>query len=181
MRHPASLVDPATHSQQVMRLVDIDPCSDETIDYYVGKIVCAAQQGLKNGGSKKLVCAPVREPFRSFAHFVRSVMARAQATPATMLTSLVYVERIGPRVQIRRAHYAFERIFLGALLVADKYTNDSTIRNRDWALCTRLFRVRHLQLIERGFLKSLHWDLRVTEMDLLRHYEGLAGSLKEKP
>ncbi|KAJ7303556.1 Hsp70 protein-domain-containing protein [Mycena albidolilacea] len=55
------------------------------------------------------------------------------------------------------------RVFPGALIVASKYTNDSTLKNLHWALCTGVFEKRDVGRIEREFLDVLDWELGVGE------------------
>jgi hypothetical protein len=102
-------------------------------------------------------------------------MNYAEVSFSTILTALVYIRRSRPHLCIAIEEWALERVFLGALIVASKYTNDSSLRNKDWAQCTGKFRNRDVGRIEREFLEVLDWELRVSERDLLMHHDGLLG------
>jgi hypothetical protein len=111
-----------------------------------------------------------------FATFVSTVLSRAEVTLPTLLVSLVYIHRARPHLSIALEEWALERVFLGALICASKYTNDSTLKNVHWALCTGVFGKRDVGRIEREFLDVLDWELGVREADLLAHHEGLVAA-----
>ncbi|KAJ7766605.1 hypothetical protein B0H16DRAFT_1366665 [Mycena metata] len=165
--HAASLVDPAIHSPALMQLIDIKldrhvidyvvECVADTVDYAMGR-----------------THARGRSPYtHKFTTFVQTVLSRAEVTAATVLTTLVYVARARPHLSVALEEWALERVFLGALIVASKYTNDSTLKNVHWALCTGVFGKGDVGRIEREFLDVLDWELGVSEDDLLAHHEGL--------
>lgn len=54
-----------------------------------------------------------------------------------------------------------------------QYTNDSTLRNVHWALCTGVFGKRDVGRIEREFLQVLNWDLSISEDDILSHHQSI--------
>ncbi|KAJ6563694.1 hypothetical protein DFH09DRAFT_1035301 [Mycena vulgaris] len=171
--HAASLVDPARHPAALLQLVDIKlsrqviayvvDCVSETVEYALGR-------------------TPTRSPYLpKFTAFVRTVLSRAEVTPPTLLTALVYVARARPHLSIAIEEWALERVFLGALIAASKYTNDSTLKNVHWALCTGVFGKGDVGRIEREFLEVLDWGLGVGETDLMAHHAGLAFALKPEP
>ncbi|KAJ7706839.1 hypothetical protein B0H17DRAFT_1325637 [Mycena rosella] len=175
--HAASLVDPALHSPALLQLVDIKltrpvieyvvDCVSETVDYALGRTTLAPSARGRT-----------RSPYHAkFTTFVSTVLARAEVTPPTVLTALVYVARARPHLSIALEEWALERVFLGALIAASKYTNDSTLKNVHWALCTGVFGKRDVGRIEREFLGVLDWELGVSEADLMAHHAVLlAGS-----
>ncbi|KAJ7706831.1 hypothetical protein B0H17DRAFT_1325634 [Mycena rosella] len=175
--HAASLVDPALHSPALLQLVDIKltrpvieyvvDCVSETVDYALGRSTLAPSARGRT-----------RSPYHAkFTTFVSTVLARAEVTPPTVLTALVYVARARPHLSIALEEWALERVFLGALIAASKYTHDSTLKNVHWALCTGVFGKRDVGRIEREFLGVLDWELGVSEADLMAHHAVLlAGS-----
>ncbi|KAJ7154158.1 hypothetical protein C8R46DRAFT_961138 [Mycena filopes] len=181
--HAASLVDPATHSPALMQLIDIRldkhvidyvvECVVETVDYAMGRIPSVTNPAPTRGRA-------THSPFiQKFTAFVRTVVSRAEVTAATVLTALVYIHRARPHLSIALEEWALERVFLGALITASKYTNDSTLKNVHWALCSGVFGKRDVGRIEREFLDVLDWELGVSESDILAHHEGLlAASLR---
>ncbi|KAJ6622980.1 hypothetical protein B0H10DRAFT_2162698 [Mycena sp. CBHHK59/15] len=160
--HAASLVDPATHSPALMELIDIK-LSRPVIEYVVD-VVADTPRGR----------TPTRPRPAKFTTFVSTVLCRAEVTAPTVLAALVYVARAKPHLHIALEEWALERVFLGALITASKYLNDSTLKNVHWALCTGVFGKRDVGRIEREFLDVLDWELAVSEADLLAHHAGLA-------
>lgn len=55
------------------------------------------------------------------------------------------------------------RVFLATLIVAAKYLNDSSPKNKHWAAYTNLFGVAEINLMERQLLFLLDFDLRFDE------------------
>jgi len=113
-----------------------------------------------------------------FATFVTNVISRAEVTMPTVLGTLVYIDRAKPHLHIALEEWAHERVFLGALICASKYLNDSTLKNVHWALCTGVFGKRDVGRIEREFLDVLDFELGVAEHDFLSHHEGLIAATR---
>jgi hypothetical protein len=99
----------------------------------------------------------------------------------TLLASLVYIDRARPHLHSGLEQWALERVFLGALIVASKYLNDSTLKNVHWAMCTGVFGKRDVGRIEREYLDVLNFELKITEDDLLSHHQGLAEAVPLSP
>lgn len=124
----------------------------------------------------------------NFTAFVTDVLQKAEVKVAALLVTLVYIDRAKPHIQIALEQWACERVFLGALIVANKvrvacaycphptdhvstqYVNDSTLKNVHWALCTGVFGKRDIGRIEREFLDVLDFELGVQESDILSHH-----------
>ncbi|KAJ7481022.1 hypothetical protein B0H11DRAFT_2419877 [Mycena galericulata] len=179
--HAASLVDPARHSPELMQLIDVKlskpvveyivDCISETVDYAIGRPPSSASR----------THSPYHAPFTSF---VSTVLTRAEVATPTVLVALVYAARARPHLSIALEQWALERVFLGALILASKYTNDSTLKNAHWALCTGVFGKRDVGRIEREFLEVLDWELGVGEAELGALHEGMmraAGRQQRKP
>jgi hypothetical protein len=115
-----------------------------------------------------------RPSHKSFHTFATNVITRAEVTTPTVLVALTYMDRAKPHLHIALEEWALERVFLGALIVASKYSNDSTLKNVHWALCTGVFGKRDVGRIEREFLDVLDYELGITEDALLSHHDGLA-------
>jgi hypothetical protein len=128
----------------------------------------------KSSRSSRGRTATRRPENAKFTTFVSDVITRAEVTMPTLLATLVYIDRARPHLHIGLEQWALERVFLGALIVASKYLNDSTLKNVHWALCTGVFGKRDVGRIEREYLDVLNFELKITEDDLLSHHEGLA-------
>ncbi|KAJ7917779.1 hypothetical protein B0H13DRAFT_1608086 [Mycena leptocephala] len=166
--HPASLVDPSTHSPELMQLLDIT-LSPPVIDYLV---TCVADTVDYAFGQPS---APPSQ-LSSFKRFVSSTLSYADVAPATLLVALVYIARARPHLSIALAQWARERVFLGALIAASKYTQDSTLKNAHWAMVSGVFGTGDIGRIEREFLEVLDWELGVREGDVLALHEGLVAA-----
>ncbi|KAJ7608906.1 hypothetical protein DFH06DRAFT_1376796 [Mycena polygramma] len=86
---------------------------------------------------------------------------------ATLLVALAYIARVRPHLCIDADEWAYERVFLGALVCASKYTSDVHLKNAHWALCTGVFSKHDVGRIEREFLDVVEWQLGIREADLL--------------
>jgi hypothetical protein len=95
------------------------------------------------------------------------VLANSDVPIATVLVALAYVRRALPHLHIALEAWACERVFLGALVCAAKYANDSTLRNVHWAACTQVFSPADVGRVEREFLDVLAFQLGVSEAELL--------------
>jgi hypothetical protein len=173
--HKASLVDASLHSPALLELLHIkvsEPvidyvvdCVVETVDYAMGRPSTSA--GRRSTSRRREIVA--------FTKFVTEVLTRAEVTIPVVLASLVYVDRAKPHLHIALEEWAYERVFLGAVMLASKYLNDSTLKNVHWALCTGVFGKRDVGRIERELLDVLDFDLGILEDDILSHHDGLSA------
>jgi len=134
----------------------------ETVDFAMGR-----------KPSPRGKTATRRPEHTKFITFVTNVLKRAEVTTPTLLAALVYIDRAKPHLHIGLEQWALERVFLGSLIVASKYLNDSTLKNVHWALCTGVFGKRDVGRIEREYLEVLNFELGISEADLLSHHQGL--------
>ncbi|KAJ7634351.1 hypothetical protein FB45DRAFT_829573 [Roridomyces roridus] len=165
--HPASQADLSTHSPELLALLDIQ-LSLPVLQYVVDYISHSVDEAFGR--------SPRFRRSRRFTSFVSTVLSRAEIPLATVLVTLHYVTRARPQLTIAVSKYALERVFLGALVCAAKYTNDSTLKNVHWGMCTGIFGTGDIGRIEREFLEVLDWELGFTEEELLRaRQSGVAG------
>ncbi|KAG7093093.1 hypothetical protein E1B28_009380 [Marasmius oreades] len=169
--HPASLVDSSLHCPALLQVLEakvtqpvieyVVDCVADTVDYAMGR------RSPPRSRSR-------RPELHKFNTFVSNVLTRAEVTTPVVISTLVYIDRAKPHLHIALEEWALERVFLGALIVASKYLNDSTLKNIHWALCTGVFGKRDVGRIEREFLDVLDWELQITEDDLMSHHAGLS-------
>ncbi|KAJ7613128.1 hypothetical protein FB45DRAFT_670841, partial [Roridomyces roridus] len=164
--HPASLLNSTSHSPALLQLLDLE-LTPPVIEYIVD---CVAETVHYSLGGTHSYSEPV---YYKFTGLVTTVLARSEVPPTTLLTTLVYIARARAHLVVPSDKWALERVFLGALIVASKYTHDSTLRNKHWARCTGVFSARDIGKIEREFLAVVDWQLSVSEADLVDHHEGL--------
>ncbi|KAG5652783.1 hypothetical protein H0H81_003663 [Sphagnurus paluster] len=172
--HHASLVDPSRHSPALMELVDLK-MSRPIIEYVVDCVVDTVDFAMGRPSTSRGRPVSKRPEHAKFTTFVTNIITRAEVTTPTVLASLVYIDRAKPHLHIALEEWALERVFLGAIIVASKYLNDSTLKNVHWALCTGVFGKRDVGRIEREFLDVLDFELGITESDLLSHHDNLSA------
>ncbi|KAI0934885.1 hypothetical protein AcV5_006580 [Taiwanofungus camphoratus] len=168
--HKASLVDPSLHSPALMELLDIN-LSRNFLEYVVDNVVETVDYALGRPSSSSRGRSLSRHSEHAkFTAFVTDVIHKAEVKVPALLVTLVYIDRAKPHLQIALEQWACERVFLGALILANKYLNDSTLKNIHWALCTGVFGKRDIGRIEREFLDVLDFELGVHEADILSHH-----------
>ncbi|TEB39596.1 hypothetical protein FA13DRAFT_1596997, partial [Coprinellus micaceus] len=132
----------------------------DTVEYAMGKTSSPSSSSAHQHPRGRRTRTPLQTKFTAFAS---TVLARAEITTPTLLATLIYIARARPFLHIALEEWALERVFLGALITASKYLNDSTLKNVHWALCTGVFGKRDVGRIEREFLAVLDWELGVSE------------------
>ncbi|KAJ7868172.1 hypothetical protein B0H13DRAFT_2351544 [Mycena leptocephala] len=125
--HPASLVDPSTHSPELMQLLDIT----------------RPPPHLQTNSPLSRASSPARSP-----------MQTSRPPPSSSPSS---TSRARAHLSIALAQWARERVFLGALIATSKYTQDSTLKNAHWALVSGVFGTGDIGRIEHEFLEVLDW------------------------
>ncbi|KAH8798472.1 hypothetical protein DL96DRAFT_887822 [Flagelloscypha sp. PMI_526] len=177
--HPASLISPSMHAPAVLEMVEskitrpvieyIVDCTIETVDFATGRPTSSRGRTIH------------RNPFRTrFTSFVTDVITKSEVSMPTLIAALAYLTRAQPYLNIAREEWALERVFLGALIVASKYTNDHALKNIHWAECTGIFCKHDVGRVEREFLSVIDWELVLSESDLLNHHDGLTLSLHKR-
>ncbi|KAJ6521441.1 hypothetical protein DFH09DRAFT_1373021 [Mycena vulgaris] len=162
--HAASLVDPARHPAVLLQLVEISSHGRLSVNYVVDCVSETVGHALGRTPSSSRGRTPTRSPYLpKFTTFVTTVLSRAEVTAPTLLTALVYVFRARPHLSVALEEWALERVFLGALIAASKYTNDSNAEERALGALYRRVRERDVGRIEREFLDVLDWELGVGE------------------
>lgn len=73
------------------------------------------------------------------------------------------------------------RVFLATLIVAAKYLNDSSPKNKNWVNYARLFELAEVNLMEKQLLFLLNYDLRFDEEETLHHFAPFLAGAGSKP
>ena len=82
----------------------------ETVDYALGRPSSSSRGRSMSRTSEH----------SKFLKFVTDVLHKAEVKVPAVLVSLVYIERAKPHIQIALEQWANERVFLGALILANK-------------------------------------------------------------
>ncbi|KAF9648578.1 hypothetical protein BDM02DRAFT_3187013 [Thelephora ganbajun] len=166
--HPASLVSPAEHSTKLLQLLDLQITRGLTEQLVQSTVeVVNFALGLPTTSSSRGRSTARTNEYAEFTQFVSDIIERAEVTTSDILVALIYIQRAKPYLSIQTKEWALHRVFLGALITASKYTNDSTLKNIHWAMASATFGKRDIGRIEREFIEVLDWEFSVTEADLL--------------
>ena len=191
--HPASLVSATEHSTELLQLLDLK-ITRGLIGMYAPHLGDRVARLTDLGLAEQLVQSTVevvdfaldlpttstrgrslarKDKHAEFTEFVAGVLERAEVTLSDILVTLIFIQRAKPYLSVQSEDWALHRVFLGALIIASKYTNDSTLKNIHWAMVSGTFGKRDIGRIEREFIEVLDWDFAVTEADLLVLYQTL--------
>uniref|UniRef100_D8PXB2 Cyclin N-terminal domain-containing protein n=2 Tax=Schizophyllum commune (strain H4-8 / FGSC 9210) TaxID=578458 RepID=D8PXB2_SCHCM len=171
--HPASQVDYALHTTAIVDLIslDITPAVKEYIvDVACDAVDLAIDDPASCNHSGALWARPDKHFFSAFAS---NVIDNSGVAMPVLLVALVYLRRARGQLRIDLDEWAYHRVFLGALIAAAKYTNDTSPKAAHWSAYTGTFGRRDISLIEREFLGVLDFHLGITEDDILAHYDAL--------
>ncbi|KAI0086249.1 hypothetical protein BDY19DRAFT_854168, partial [Irpex rosettiformis] len=171
--HRASLVNASLHSPELLEMLSLN-MSGALIEYATRQTIDTVDYALGRPSASRGVSFFRDDSHSTFHHFVHRVIDKANVTVAVLLVALVYLDRAKSYLSIAIEEWAYERTFLGALILADKFCSDITLKNIHWAICSGVFDKRDIGLIEREFLSVLDYELTVQESDLLTHHDALA-------
>jgi len=90
----------------------------------------------------------------------------------TILTSLVLLDRLKSKLPSRAcgSPETCHRVFLAALILANKLLYDVPMKNLVWSECSALYSVAEINLMEKQFLALISFKLTVTEDELWHQY-----------
>ncbi|KAK4196847.1 hypothetical protein QBC40DRAFT_4307 [Triangularia verruculosa] len=120
--------------------------------------------------------------------FITQLVITSNVQVPTLMSTLVYLNRLKSRLQpmAKGLRCTTHRIFLAALILAAKYLNDSSPKNKHWANYSYItnqsysfgFSRTEVNLMEKQLLFLLDWDLRITEEDLYRELDHFLAPIK---
>ncbi|KAI9293486.1 hypothetical protein K502DRAFT_325313 [Neoconidiobolus thromboides FSU 785] len=141
------------------------------------KIVLDSTSSIKRPITPPLTpLCPGNSPLPKLSTFVRNLIIRSRVQPATLFGTMVYLERLKSKFQniIAKHECAPHRIMLAALIVAGKFLNDSSPKNKHWANYSQIFHICDINLMEKQMLEYLHFNLIVTEEELMKQYNSFS-------
>ena len=124
----------------------------------------------------------------SMEEFITQLVISSNVQVPTLMSSLVYLGRLKSRLQpmAKGLRCTTHRIFLASLILAAKYLNDSSPKNKHWAnysvVSTQAysfgFSRTEVNLMEKQLLFLLDWDLRITDADLYRELDAFLAPIR---
>ncbi|KAJ6439208.1 cyclin [Purpureocillium lavendulum] len=118
----------------------------------------------------------VNDSLPSMEDFITQLVVCSNVQVPTLMSTLVYFNRLKSKLRCTSPglNCTAHRIFLATLIVAAKYLNDKSPKNRHWAKYTQIntetyqfgLNLTEVNLMERQLLFLLEWKLRITENDL---------------
>jgi len=113
--------------------------------------------------------------------FIVQLVVSSNVQVPTLMSTLVYLNKIKSRLQpmAKGLRCTAHRIFLATLILAAKYLNDSSPKNKHWANYSVIttaaynfgFSRTEVNLMEKQLLAILDYELRITEEDLYRELD----------
>ncbi|KAH6589791.1 hypothetical protein BASA50_009809 [Batrachochytrium salamandrivorans] len=121
-----------------------------------------------------VVCPPgTRRWYPAFFEAVHTVLSRSGCSLPHILISLLYVARLRQMVPVHITGEGSEyRVFVSALILAQKFHSDDRYSNKAWSRITKL-PLAEINTMEREFLVSIGYRLHVRDTDYSKWEESI--------
>jgi G1/S-specific cyclin PLC1 len=152
-------------AQKVSNVVERNHCNQNSIRPLdrVPKVITASQHMDDK--------TPALEPF------ISSIVRQANIHVPILLTTLLYLSRLRSKISplAKGIQTTPHRIFLACLILSEKFLDDSSLYNKDWASYSRFENFslsnQEVNIMEKQLLFLLDWNLSFHPSELQHHLE----------